>query len=64
MGWQLLTAISVVTLSISVLLQRLLLHKDKSDPYAYVVVFQGLVAFLIAVYALVHGFQMPGLQFY
>ncbi len=59
MAWQLLTAISVVTLSISVLLQRLLLHNDKSDPFAYVVVFQGLVAILVAMYAIVHGFHMP-----
>lgn len=59
MSWQLLTAISVITLSISVLLQRVLLHKDKSDPIAYVVVFQGLVAVIIALYAIVHGFKMP-----
>ncbi|HSX52836.1 MAG TPA: DMT family transporter [Patescibacteria group bacterium] len=59
MPWQLLTGISIITLSISVLLQRLLLHNDKSDPYAYVIIFQGLVAILIALYAIVHGFHMP-----
>lgn len=59
MTWQLLTAMSVITLSISVLLQRALLHKDKSDPIAYVIVFRGLVAVIIALYALVHGFHMP-----
>lgn len=59
MPWQLLTAISVTTLSISVLLQRLLLHKDKSDPFAYVVVFQGLVAFIVAIYAIFNGFVWP-----
>jgi glucose uptake protein GlcU len=36
MFWQLLTAISVITFSISVLLRRLLLHNDKSDPFAYI----------------------------
>ncbi len=64
MPWQLLTAVSVVTLSISVLLQRLLLHKDKSDPFAYVVIFQGLVAFLVAIYAVIHGFVWPDFSKY
>lgn len=59
MAWELLTAISVVTLSISVLLQRVLLHKDKSDPIAYVVIFNGLVATFIALYALLKGFAAP-----
>lgn len=59
MDWQLLTAISVITLSVSILLQRLLLHNDKSDPFAYVVIFQGLVAVLVAIYAVIHGFHMP-----
>lgn len=62
MSWQLLTAISVLTFSISVLLQRLLLHKDKSDPIAYVVMFQGLVAIIITIYALIIGFQMPDIK--
>ncbi len=64
MSWQLLLAISVITQSISVLLQRLLLHKDKSDPIAYVIVFQGLVAIIGTAYVLVHGFHMPDLTKY
>jgi drug/metabolite transporter (DMT)-like permease len=59
MAWQLLTAISVVTFSISMLLQRLLLHKEKSDPIAYVIVFQGLVSVLLTMYALTTGFHWP-----
>ncbi len=64
MSWQILTAISVITLSVSILLQRLLLHKDKSDPIAYVVIFQGLVAVLILMYAVIHGFHMPDFSKY
>lgn len=64
MSWQILTAISVITLSLSVLLQRLLLHHDKSNPYAYVVVFQGLVAVLIGIYAVINGFQAPDFSKY
>jgi drug/metabolite transporter (DMT)-like permease len=41
------------------LLQRLLLHKEKSDPIAYVIVFQGLVAILLTMYALTTGFHWP-----
>ena len=60
MSWQLLTAIAVATQSISVLLQRILLHRDKSDPIAYVVVFQGLVAVLATTYILMFdNFQLP-----
>src|SRR6266496_6062080 len=62
MSWQLLTIISVMTFSISVLLQRLLLHKNKSDPFAYVIAFQGLTGPLVGVYAVLHGFQMPDLS--
>jgi drug/metabolite transporter (DMT)-like permease len=62
MSWQLLTLVSVTTFSISVLLQRLLLHKNKSDPLAYVVVFQGSVGLLVGLYALLLGFQMPDLS--
>jgi drug/metabolite transporter (DMT)-like permease len=64
MFWQLLTAISVITFSISVLLRRLLLHNDKSDPFAYVVVFQGLVGIITGIYALFNGFEMPDLSKY
>jgi drug/metabolite transporter (DMT)-like permease len=62
MSWQLLTAISVVGLSVSVLLQRVLLAKDKTDPIAYTIIFQGLVGVLTAVAALWYGFHMPDLR--
>lgn len=62
MSWQLLTAISVVTLSISVLLQRILIHKDKTDPFAYAVVFQGIVGVILMSFAIVYGFKLPGIS--
>ncbi len=61
MSWQILTLIGVITFSISTLLQRLLLHKDKGDPVAYTILFQGLVAVIIGVFALINGFVMPDL---
>ncbi len=59
MSWQFFIAISVITSSVAVLFQRLLLHKDKSNPYAYIVVFQAQVALLVGAYAVINGFVMP-----
>jgi drug/metabolite transporter (DMT)-like permease len=62
MTWQLLTAISVISLAVSVILQRILLHKDKVDPFAYAVVFQGIVGALLMGCALIRGFSLPGIE--
>lgn len=62
MTWQLFTIISVVALSFSVLLQRVLLSKDKIDPYAYVVVFQSLVGVLLLAVAIAVGFKLPNID--
>jgi drug/metabolite transporter (DMT)-like permease len=62
MSWQLLTIISVISLSISVILQRILVHKDKTDPFAYAVVFQGLVGVLLMAIAIFIGFKLPGIE--
>jgi drug/metabolite transporter (DMT)-like permease len=62
MSWQLFTAISVIGLSVSVILQRILMHKDKADPIAYGALFQGLVAAILLVFAVVHGFVLDGLR--
>jgi len=63
-SWQLLTAISVLGLSISVILQRVLLHKDKINPFAYAVTFQGIVGVLLVTYTLLttHSLALPGIQ--
>lgn len=62
MTWQLLAAISVLGLSVSVVLQRVLLHKNKADPYAYAVVFQGIVGVLLTVFVLFYGFSLPNIK--
>lgn len=64
MTWQLFTFISVLGLSISVLLQRTLLHKHKTDPFAYAIVFQAIVGALLLIPAFVHGFTLDGLEQY
>jgi drug/metabolite transporter (DMT)-like permease len=62
MSWQLLTFISVISLSISVILQRTLIHKNKTDPFAYAIVFQGIVGVLLMIVALSVGFKLPGIS--
>lgn len=62
MTWQLFTLISVVSLSVSVILQRLLIHKDKTDPIAYVIVFQGIVGVILMVPAVLAGFNLAGIS--
>lgn len=56
------TIISVLALSSSVLFQKILLSKFKSDPYAYAVVFQGLVGVLLMFFATAAGFKLPGIE--
>lgn len=62
MSWQLFTLISVLSLSISVILQRILIHKDKTDPFAYAVLFQGIVGILLMTFALFYGFHLPHIE--
>ncbi len=62
MSWQLLTAISVLALSSSVLLQRVLLSKDKLNPYSYAVLFQALVGIILIVAAIFVGFKLPNIE--
>ena len=62
MSWQLLTLISVLSLSVAIILQRVLLHKNKIDPFAYAVIFQGIVGVLLMVAALGAGFKLPGIE--
>jgi drug/metabolite transporter (DMT)-like permease len=64
MSWQLYTAISVLGLSVSVILQRVLIHKDKLDPVAYTVFFQALVACIITVFVQIDGFTLANIGNY
>jgi len=61
MSWQLYTAVSVIGLSVSIILQRILLHKHKTDPVAYSVLFQLFVAVILLVAALATGFSLTGI---
>lgn len=60
-SWQFLVGISITCLAFGTLLQRVLSQDDKSDPVAYAIVFQILVAMLIGIFAFFHGFHMPNL---
>lgn len=62
MSWQFFTAVSVISLSISVILQRLLLYEHKTDPFAYAAVFQGMVGVLLMLFVLIKGFSLPNFQ--
>lgn len=62
MSWQLFTLISVLSLSISVILQRILIYKDKTDPFAYAVLFQGIVGILVTLAAFYYGFTLAGIE--
>lgn len=56
MSWQLLIGISVLLYSVSVLLQRILLKEDKSEPISFSIFFQVGVAIVIGVLVLIiHG---------
>lgn len=61
MNWQILLSISIVTYAISILLQRVLLKNNKSDPIAYSIVFQLLTGILIGIYAVYKGFSIPNI---
>lgn len=62
MTWEFYTVVCVLGLSISIVLQRVLIHKYKTDPFAYAVVFQALVGILLMIPALVSGFKLPGIE--
>lgn len=62
MSWQLFTLISVLSLSISVILQRVLIYKDKTDPFAYAVLFQAIVGILVTIAAFYYGFTLVGIE--
>ena len=60
MTWQIYTVITVLGLSVSVLLQRVLLHKNKTDPVAYSALFQLITALIITVFAIYKGISFEG----
>lgn len=59
MSWFILVLISVLSESVASVLQRILMKSDKSDPTAYMIVFQFLTAILIGVFVVFRGFHFP-----
>lgn len=59
MSWQILFAVCLVFSSVAVLLQRVLLHNDKTDPIAYAILFQAIVGVLLLAAAIFHGLELP-----
>lgn len=55
MSWLFLALISVLTISIANILERVLLKEDESDPIAYAIVFQFLLGFIVLIFSLVLG---------
>jgi len=62
MSWQILLAISVISSSVLVILQRIFLKHDKSDPIAYSIVFQILIGIIIGLFTLRRGFIFPDMR--
>ena len=60
MSWQVLISISVVTYSVSVLLQRVLLREENSHPVAFSILFQLIIGTLIGIFTIVfYGIKFP-----
>lgn len=62
MTWEFYTLACVLALSISIILQRVLIHTFKVDPYAYAAVFQTLVGLLLLVPACISGVSLSGIE--
>lgn len=62
MTWQIFVLINLITSSLIVPLQRLLLRQDKSDPITFIVVSQLLTGLLLVPFIAVNGFHMPDLN--
>lgn len=60
-SWQFLVSISISSVAIATLLQKMLLKDDGSDPIAYSIVFQIFTAIIIGIYILFTGFHLPNI---
>lgn len=63
-SWQFLLTVSVITFSISTILQRILMKNNKTDAVAYSFFFQIYTGIFILIYAFLTGFHMPNLLQY
>jgi len=62
MEWFVFAMISVGTLAVSNLLQRVLMKDKESDPIAYGLAFQWICATLVGIYAFWNGFVVPPIR--
>jgi drug/metabolite transporter (DMT)-like permease len=61
MQWFIFAGINVVASAVSALFQRLAMKKDDSDPVIASILFQFLLTFFGAIFALLTGFRLPSL---
>src|SRR3989339_2159502 len=59
MLWQILVFISVISISIANLYQRIAMKEESSDAYAGAILFQFILAILTGIFALYKGFNIP-----
>lgn len=64
MEWYIYVLINLLTASLIVPLQRVLLRKKGSDPVAFIVVSQILTGLVLLPFVLTHGFEMPDVRKY
>jgi len=62
MSWQILLFISVITFSISTILQRVILKEDKTNPIAFAIVFQAIVGLILAIFAIFTHPKLDNIQ--
>lgn len=60
MTWFFLAVFAALSISVSRLLQKILLADNKSDPIAYSAIYQFLTGSIILIYALISGFSLEG----
>jgi drug/metabolite transporter (DMT)-like permease len=61
MNWLLFASISIISISIAGLFQRLAMKKTESDPVVSSIIFQFLVTLITAIFAFIKGFELPTL---
>lgn len=59
MSWLPLAFISVVSASFSSLFQKIAMKDQKSDPVVSAIAFQFILGFIVSIFALAKGFQLP-----
>lgn len=62
MNWYIFASISIASISIANLFQRIAMKKKDSDPIVSSIVFQFLVTFVTVIFALFKGFKLPELS--